>query len=192
MALGRSLKDLSRAIHVLLSKPTLPLPDALLDAVDGYLERHESHDDASSDRLQEELAALFDKHVKANSTALTSWIAILRRLLPALQSPDRVLPLFDAYNSLLDGAGVDKLLSDEAADALVDLVAVANACRTISSDLATNPIMDRLFPVWMTRLSSTPVEGNTSHEHNERMVRQALKAFGKKRPKVSRLTQRRR
>ncbi|KAM4064649.1 hamartin protein [Hirsutella rhossiliensis] len=179
-----SLKDLSKAIHAFLSQPALPLPDPLLGVVAGYLQRHEKHDDAASGRLQEELLAIFDKHVKGNAAALGPWIAVLRRLLPALKTPDRILPWFDTYKGLLDSAGVDKLVVDEAVAALVDVVTVTDTCHTTSPDLATNPIIDRLLSIWMTRLYPSLAEGNTSHEYNERLVRQALKSFGKKRPKA--------
>lgn len=178
------MKDLSKGVHAFLSQPVLPLPEALLNVIAGYLDRHEKYDNAASDRLQDELLSIFDKHIKGNASAFGPWIAILRRLLPVLKVPDRILPWLDIYKGLLDNPGVDKFVVDEAIAALVDLVTVSDACHSSSPDQVTNLIVDRLFSIWMTRLYPSLVEGATTHEQNERMVRQALKGFGKKRPKV--------
>ncbi|PHH89008.1 hypothetical protein CDD83_6770 [Cordyceps sp. RAO-2017] len=184
MASPASLKDLSKAIQAFASHPTLPLPDNLLETIEGYLQRHEKHDDASSDRLQEELLSIFDKHVKGNSTASGPWIGLLRRLLPALPTPERILPWFDSCKGLLDRTGLDRLVVDEAVGALVDLVSLTEEhYASCGGDSATNPVIDRLLSIWMTRFYPSLAEGNKAHEYSERIVRQALKRFGKKRPK---------
>ncbi|PHH64599.1 hypothetical protein CDD81_4210 [Ophiocordyceps australis] len=179
-----SLKELSKAIVAFIASPALPLPTALTDSIAVYLRRHEKYDDAASDRLQEELMAIFDKHVKSYPMASGAWIAILRRLLPALQTPQRVLPWFDACKGFLDRSGLDKLSVDETISALMDLIAVTDDYQfPKSADAGTNPVMDRLFFIWTKRFYPALVEGNTDQEHNETLVRQALTAYGKKKPR---------
>ncbi|PHH69013.1 hypothetical protein CDD82_128 [Ophiocordyceps australis] len=179
-----SLKELSKAIVAFIAFPLLPLPTALTDSIALYLRRHEKYDDAASDRLQEELMAIFDKHVKSSPMASGPWIAILRRLLPALQTPQRVLPWFDACKGFLDRSGLDKISVDETISALMDLIAVTDNYQFPTSPGASaNPVMDRLFLIWTSRFYPALVEGNTSQSHNETLVRQALTAYGKKKPR---------
>ncbi|POR39087.1 Tuberous sclerosis 1 protein [Tolypocladium paradoxum] len=152
MASSASLKELSKAIHVFIRHPTLPLPDNLVDTIAAYLRRHEKYDDAASDRLQEELQSTFEKHVKSNPAASGPWIALLRRLLPVLKTPERVLPWFDSCKGLLDRTGLDKLAIDETVSSLMDLVMLMDEYHiTYGGDSATNPIIDRLLSIWMNR-----------------------------------------
>ncbi|KJZ78021.1 hypothetical protein HIM_02658 [Hirsutella minnesotensis 3608] len=178
-----SLKDLSKEIQSFIVQPALPLPDVILDTIASYLEHNQDQDEAAADRLQEELFTLFDKHVRGNHAASGPWIAILRRLLPALPTSDRILPWFDSCKGLLDKPGLDKLVVDEAVAALVDLITLTDVCHTSAADSGSSPIVDRLLTIWTSRLFPALNEGNTEHQPNERMVRQALKTFGKKRPK---------
>ncbi|GJN81019.1 hamartin [Purpureocillium lilacinum] len=184
MASSASLKELSKAIHAFIPHPTLPLPDSLVETIAAYLHKHEKYDEAASDRLQEELVSTFEKYVKGVPSASGPWIGILRRLLPVLQTPERVLPWFDSYKGLLDRTGLDKLVVDETVAALMDLVMFMDEYHVRSGgDSATNPIIDRLFSIWINRFYPEVVDEDTSHEYNERMVRDALKSFGKRRPK---------
>ncbi|KND87916.1 Tuberous sclerosis 1 protein [Tolypocladium ophioglossoides CBS 100239] len=170
MASSASLKELSRAIHAFILQPTLPLPDHLVDTIAAYRRRHEKYDDAASDRLQEELLGTFEKHVKGNPAASGPWVGLLRRLLPVLKTPERVLPWFDACKGLLDRTGLDKLVIDETVTALMDLVTLMDEYHiTSGGDWATNPIIDRLFSIWMNRFYPALVEGNNGHEYNEGM-----------------------
>lgn len=178
-----SLKELSKAIQASISRPTLPLLDSLVDTIAAYLERQDSYGESAADRLQEELLAIFDKMVKGTPAASGPWIAILRRLMPALQSPARILPWFDVCKGFLDRMGLDKLAVDETVSALMDLVAFTDDLDIAAGDSATNPIIDCLFAIWVKRFYPALAEGIAIHEKNERLVRQALKAFGKKRPK---------
>ena len=111
----------------------------------------------------------FEKHVKNNNAASGPWIALLRRLLPVLKTPERVLPWFDACKGLLDRTGLDKLVVDETVSALMDLVTAMDEFHVTSGgDSATNPIIDRLLSIWMNRFYPALVEGipatNTTRE----------------------------
>ncbi|PNY28616.1 Tuberous sclerosis 1 protein [Tolypocladium capitatum] len=184
MASSASLKELSKAIHAFIPQPALPLPDGLVDTIEAYLRRHEKYDDAASDRLQEELLGTFEKHVRGVPAAAGPWIGIMRRLLPVLKTPARVLPWFNAFKGLLDRTNLDKLLVDETVSGLMDLVTSMDEYHTTSgADSATNPIIDRLFSMWTNRFYPALAEGNTSHEYCGGLILQALKSFGKKRPK---------
>ncbi|RDA95186.1 hypothetical protein CP533_1850 [Ophiocordyceps camponoti-saundersi (nom. inval.)] len=179
MASPGSLKHLSKVIIASVTQPALPLPDNTLDAIAVYLEQHEKHDSADSERLQDELSTIFEKHVKGNLTASAPWMAVVWRLLPALPTSDRIWPWFESCKGLLDRTGI---VLDEVIAALVQLIEHYQPSSE-EDGLVTNPIIDVLLSISITRLYPALSQGNTSHEYNDKIVRRALKSFGKKRPK---------
>lgn len=162
-----------------------PLPDDLIETIASYLRRHQRYDEAASDRLQEELLSIFDKHVKGNASASGAWIGLVRRLLPVLQT-ERILPWFDVMKGLLDTTTNEKGTVAETVAGLMALVTYADEYQNTSeSSAVSNPIVDRLFAVWMERFYPAVSEGKIAVEYNERMIREALLQFGKRRPKVT-------
>ncbi|KYK59586.1 hamartin [Drechmeria coniospora] len=185
MATSVSLKELSKAIHAYLPQPTLPLPESLLDTIAAYLRRHGKADDAASARLQDELANIFEKYVKGNSAVSGSWAGILRRLLPALKTPKRVLSWLDFFKGILDGTNLEKVAVDEAVAALTDLIDFLDEHPMKSGGNSdTNPVVDRLILVWMDRFYPEQVEGDTRHGYSEKVLRDILISFGKRRLKA--------
>lgn len=174
-------------ISAFIPEPTLPLPDELVETIAAYLRRHPKYDEAAADRLQEELLSIFDKHVKGNLAASGAWIAILRRLLPMIQTPERVLMWLDQLKGILtQRTSHEKGIVDETVAGLMDLVALADEYQDIAEgDTTINPIIHELFSKWMDRFYPGLVDGIQSMEFNERMFRDALTSFGKRRPQVS-------
>ncbi|QUC20668.1 uncharacterized protein UV8b_04909 [Ustilaginoidea virens] len=184
MASPISLKDLLKAINGFLGDPSLPLPDSLVEAIAAFSRRREEHDDAAADQLQESLVALFQKRIKDDSVTAGPWIAILRRLIPVLQTPQRIMPWFDAFRGLLDGLDLDQKVADETVAALMDMVTHMDVLQTTCAGgpSAASLIIDRLFEVWATRFYVALVGGDRCFENNERLIRRGLCNFGKKHP----------
>ncbi|KAK5998276.1 Tuberous sclerosis 1homolog-like-like protein [Cladobotryum mycophilum] len=179
-----TLKELSKAIKDFIVEPTVPLPDDLVETIAAYLRRHQKYDEAASDRLQEELMLIFDKYVRGNPATSGAWMGIMRRLLPVLQTPERILAWFDACRGLLDKTDHEKNIVNETIAALMDVVTLADEYHEIADDdSASNPFIDRLFTTWLDKFYPAYSEGNATAEHNERMLRDALGHFGRKRPK---------
>ncbi|RCI08532.1 hypothetical protein L249_8951 [Ophiocordyceps polyrhachis-furcata BCC 54312] len=172
-------QHLSKAVIASLTQPVLPLPENTLDAIAVYLDHHDKHDSADLDRLQDELSAIFEKHARGNLAASAPWIAIVWRLLPALPASDRIWPWFESCKGLLDRPGI---VLDEVIAALVQLIEHYQPSSE-ENDSVTIPIIDVLLSISITRLYPALAQGNTSHEYNDKIVRRALKSFGKKRPK---------
>ncbi|KAK0388588.1 hypothetical protein NLU13_4831 [Sarocladium strictum] len=184
MSSSTSLKDLTKAINTFVTDPVLPLPDSLVDVIAGYLDRHQKYDDSASDRLQEELFTIFDKYVKGNPNSYAAWFGIIRRLLPVLQTQERLLQWFDACQGYIDKAPVDKSMITETVAGLMDVVLLAENYQEASDgEGAPNPIIHRLFSLWMDRFYPASVEGQPNAQHNEKLVREGLIQFGKRRPK---------
>ncbi|KAH8172776.1 hamartin protein [Sarocladium implicatum] len=184
MSSSASLKDLSKAINSFIVDPVLPLPDSLVDIIAGYLDRHQKYDDSASDRLQEELFVIFDKHVKGNPNSYAAWFGIIRRLLPVLQTQERLLQWFDACRGFVDKAPHNKGMITETVAGLMDIVLLAeNYIDHSDSDGAPIAIIHRMFSLWMDRFYPASLEGHPNAQHNEKLVREALIQFGKRRPK---------
>ncbi|RBR24001.1 uncharacterized protein FIESC28_03114 [Fusarium coffeatum] len=186
MASSASLKDLSKAIVAYLSQPTPSLPDDLVQTIDSYLRRHQKQDDAAADRLQEELFSVFDKHVKDRPTAFAPFLILLRQFLPVLRTPERIFAWWDSCSALLSKSSPEKGVVEESLANIMEIIAVAEEDHDVSeADLASNPLIDRLFTGWMEKLYPSVSEALTHLEPNERITREALVQFGKKHPKVS-------
>ncbi|KAG6038238.1 hypothetical protein E4U41_004403 [Claviceps citrina] len=184
MASSTSLKDLTKAINAVLDDPSLPLPDSFLGTVNAFLQRRQEYDDSAADQLQESLLSIFDKRVRGDDQSAGSWIAIIRRILPVLRTPERILPWFDACKDSLDGEDVDKCVVDEAVAALMEVATLIDEFQVpYAGGSASKPVIRRLFRVWMKRFYPALLGGNPASGNNERVVRLCLCQFGRKRPK---------
>ena len=169
-----------------MQEPVAPLPDSLIETIAAYLRRHQKYDNGAADRLQEELLSIFDKHVKGRTTATGAWFGIVRRLLPVLQTTERILQLCDRCKGMLEKTvSYDRGLLEELVAGLVDLITVADEYHeSTDGDVATNPLIDRLFFGWMDSFYPASSAGIPGSEKNERIIREALANFGKKKPQV--------
>ncbi|KAF4960290.1 hypothetical protein FSARC_10514 [Fusarium sarcochroum] len=184
MASSASLKDLSKAIVAFLAEPTTSLPDDLTQTIDAYLRRHQKYDDATADRLQEELFSIFDKHVKDTPGAFAPFLTILRQLLSTLRTPERIFAWWDSCAALLAKSSPEKGVVEESLATIMEIISVAEENHDgTDTDLASNPLIDRLFTGWMEKLYPAATEALTSLEPNEKITREALVQFGKKHPK---------
>jgi hypothetical protein len=103
-----------------------------------------------------------------------------------IQTPERVITWLDLLKGVLNQHTTHgKAIVDETIAGLMDLVRLADEYQDISEEEVTlNPIMHRLFIAWMDRYYPAFVEGIPGMEYNERMIREALVQFGKRRPLV--------
>ncbi|KAF5674494.1 tuberous sclerosis 1 like [Fusarium heterosporum] len=184
MASSVSLKDLSKAIVAFLAEPAASLPDELIQTIDTYLRRYQKQDDAAADRLQEELFSIFDKHVKDRPVAFAPFLTILRQLLPTLRTPERIFAWWDSCSTLLAKSSPEKSVVEESLANIMEIISIAEENHDSSdTDLASNPLIDRLFTGWMERLYPSVAEALTNLEPNERITREALVQFGKRHPR---------
>lgn len=130
--------------------------------------------------------SIFDKQVRGNIFASTAWIGILRRLLPMILTPARIMMWIDALKGVISERTThEKGAVEEIVSVLMELVDIADEFQELSDgDPPLNPIMHHLLTVWMDRLYPAWVTGIPNMEYNERMFRDALTAFGKRRPQV--------
>ena len=103
-----------------------------------------------------------------------------------IQSPERVIMWLDYLRGVLNQrTSNDRAIVNETVRGLMELVTMADEYQDVcEGEVTLNPVMHRLFVGWMDRFYPAFVEGVPDAECNERMFRDALVQFGKRRPLV--------
>lgn len=157
---------------------SLPLPGDLVQAVDAYLEKHS--DQGPSERLQDELISIWEKSVEESPGIHASWLAILKRLLPALKKPEYLIEWWNrVQEQVLDRLAEDKTL---AAEVWANTIAVLTCDDVEGEELSQLAV--RLLNIWMQSVRHASQEDNSVVYFKARLVKGSLLSYGKKRPKV--------
>ncbi|KAK6852769.1 Tuberous sclerosis 1 protein-like protein [Apiospora arundinis] len=114
MASAPSFKELSKAISSFIITARLPLPDDLIELIEGYLEKHEKFDESVSDKLNDDLIAIYQKDVKGTQARYAPFLNILRRLRPMIGQPAKVIQWWELLLPMLDLLNQEKDLASQA------------------------------------------------------------------------------
>lgn len=182
----RSYKELTKAINTSASNPTLPLPDDLVAIIHAYLEKHASHDEADSQRLQEELLSIYQASILDKPSRLAPFLAILRTLKPAIRGKGRLLQWWDKLSvPVLSKLGQEKGLAVEARDTLLEILVYDEDESELEDAEATSKAMaHNLLATWLAKSRHASEEFDEHAHFVEGQIQMILLAFGKKRPKV--------
>lgn len=180
----RSLKDLTKAVNSSISKPTLPLPDDLIAIIHAYLEKHSNHDEADSQRLQEELLNTYQSYILDKPSRLAPFLAILRTLKPAIRGKGRLLQWWDKLTVLvLNKLGQERGLAVEARETLLETLVYDEDDAEIEDAKATSKtIAHNLLEIWLAKSKYASEEIDDHARFVETQLRIILISFGKKRP----------
>ncbi|KAK3323479.1 Hamartin protein-domain-containing protein [Cercophora scortea] len=186
MASSGSSKDLTKALNGFLQAPSLPLPDELRAIIASYLEKHERPDYSAADRLNDELLSIYKKNVEGRTDKYAAFLAIIRELRPAIRTPARLFEWWDRLlDPIMDCVGRERGLASEVLENTFDLLSMDNESQE-SLDLGPTglaPFVHRLLNTWMDARASQSFIDVPSVDFKERIVGEALMAFGKKDPK---------
>ncbi|KAK4103621.1 hypothetical protein N658DRAFT_514440 [Parathielavia hyrcaniae] len=184
MTSSGSSKDLAKALNAFLHAPTLPLPAEINNIIALYLEKHEKYDEASGERLGDELLAIWGKVVQDHPERYAAFLAILRQLRPGLRTPARVFKWWDKLlDPVLDHVGREKGLAREVMDHTLDLLSADEYDDPAAwSEQGLVPLVNRLLTRWIELRETQPDLGPTA-DLKEQMIEDALMAFGKRDPK---------
>ncbi|TAQ88789.1 hypothetical protein B7494_g2885 [Chlorociboria aeruginascens] len=179
-----SLKDLTKAVTSAILKPSLPLPEDLIQIIIAYLEKHSDHENSDAQRLHEELLSIYQKDVVDKPFRLASFLAILRHLKQGIAGSERVLQWWDKLSTpVLSQLGEQKNLSAEARDTLLDILVYDEVQEEVDDAIATSKVVaEKLFIVWIAK-TSLFAEFDPESRFVENHVQLILLAFGKRRPK---------
>lgn len=188
-SLARSLKDTVKAINSAFSSQNVSgLPEELHQTLDDFLEKRHDQD---SQRVQEELLAIYNKHVGLGSGKQNAFASLLRILLPSIAKQEWL----DEWWSLIVRQTLDTIGNKrdniEAVKELLLNILVLDTAEDITTERAagisthfTKKTLDAFFE--RTKIPSSdgevvsPEDEFIAHEWESVLI-----AFGRKRPKVS-------
>ncbi|KAL2267657.1 hypothetical protein VTJ83DRAFT_4934 [Remersonia thermophila] len=184
MASSGSSRELSRTLNSYLQSPTLPLPSEIYAVITAYIEKHNKPDDAASERLNDELIAVWEKVVQNHPERYAAFLSILKELRPALRMPARTFKWWDRLlDPVLEHVTSERGLAKEAMEHIIDLVAAEEVDDpTAWSEDGLVPLISRLIERWVALVESPP-DTDPSIEMKQAMVKDALLAFGRRDPK---------
>ncbi|KAK4227834.1 tuberous sclerosis 1 protein [Podospora fimiseda] len=186
MTSSGSSKDLLKAISGYIQSPTLPLPAELSAIISSYIDKHEKADESACEKLNDELISIWEKTGQNHPERYAPFLAILRELRPVLRSPARVFGWWDRLlDPLLEHVAREKGLAREVLEHTLDVLIVEDSSRpsTEWSEAGLAPLVRRMVGRWM-EVCETPDAALPLNDLKERMIKQALMAFGKRDPKA--------
>lgn len=112
------------------------------------------------------------------------WLAILRRLLPALRNPTYLVQWWDQMTEpILDHMAQDKNLAKEAWANTLAVLTYDDGVDAAEGQGA-NQIAIKLLKTWMQSFQFSTSDSNSSGTLKATLIRNGLLSYGKKRPKV--------
>ncbi|KAJ4368164.1 hypothetical protein N0V83_006520 [Neocucurbitaria cava] len=186
-----SMRESIKALNTTFSAATVPypLPDELRATIESFLERYENIDDHDSQRLHEDLHALYLRHVAGSSEKHAAFLSALHLLRPAIIGETRLTAWWDlVLKPTIDGIGYKRHEIEDARDfvqsiLVYDVDADTDGERARLSNVFTKKILD----AYLARTSVPSSTEDTVSPENEFVsheLESVLVAFGRKMPKA--------
>ena len=155
--------------------------------IHAYLDKHEAHEDAECQRLQDELLAIYQKDVVDKPPRYAPFLAILRHLKPAISGAGRLLQWWDKLSGpVLSLLGDERGLTAEARETLLDILVYDEEEKDLADAVASSAVLsEKLLQTWLEKANpGFAEEFDARVQFVEDQIRRILLTFGKKRPKV--------
>ncbi|KAL3426879.1 hypothetical protein PVAG01_00388 [Phlyctema vagabunda] len=182
-----SLKDLTKAVSSSILNPTLPLPDELVNVIHAYLDKHDTHDESDSQKLHEELLAIYEKDVLGTPPRYAAFLAVLRQLKRAIQGSGRLLQWWSRLaDPILEQMGEEKGLSVEAHHTILNILVYEEDDEEHLEEAKSSSavLTENLLSSWLTKfVTASAGELDPEAQFVERKIKNILLEFGRKRPK---------
>lgn len=182
---SRQFKDLAKAVQAFIPAGTLPLPDSLVDIIEGYVRKHEDRlEDSIADKVNEELLSIFHNNVANTPSCYAPFVAILRRLRPLISQPDKVLRWTDLLLPILDHLTQEKDLASEFQLIVIDILTADEGDAVGPGGGVSAILADKLLCVWLAGRKDAGQSEDPGQSFKEKHIRETLLQYGRKRPKV--------
>ncbi|KAI1437146.1 hypothetical protein GGR50DRAFT_114984 [Xylaria sp. CBS 124048] len=185
MSAAPTLKELVRALTGFVQTPSLPLPDDLVEVIEAFLyKRIERWDESSAEKVNDELLSFFKHEVAPKPPRYAAFIAILRRLRPLIGQPARVLQWFELLQPLLTHLSRQSNLASESQGIVLDILTADDGNDTKAfTGGAAGPVAEKIILLWFRAVESLQAGPDASKEFKEKLLKETLILYGKKRPK---------
>ncbi|KAK4199636.1 putative tuberous sclerosis 1 protein [Triangularia verruculosa] len=184
MTSSGSSKDLVKGLTGYLQDPSLPLPAEVNAIISSYLDKHEKLEESSGDKLDDELTTIWEKIVRDRPERYAAFLVILRELRPVLRTPNRIFKWWDKLlDPVLEYVASERGLAREVLEHTLDLLSTDEHDDPDAWNSGQMlPLVSRLLARWLEIVQSEENSG-PAVELKERMIKDALVAFGKRDPK---------
>jgi hypothetical protein len=189
------MRESLKALTTTFSATTVPypLPDELYATIEAFLERYDDIDDHDSQRLHDDLHALYLRHVANSPEKRGAFLSALRLLRPAITGEARLTAWWNsALRPVIDAIGYKKSEIEDAR-AFVQSILVydpevdKDGEQARLSALFTKKILD----AYLARTNVPASAEDSVSPENEFVAHElesVLVAFGRRMPKVGSLT----
>ncbi|KAH8585545.1 Hamartin protein-domain-containing protein [Bisporella sp. PMI_857] len=182
MPLG-SLKELTKTLSSAILSTSLPLPEDLIRVISLYLEKHSTHEESESQRLQDELFIIYQNLVVDRPSRLAPFLAILRNLKPAIRGSGRLLQWWDKLAvPVLNKLGEEKGLAEEAKNTLLEILVEDD--EDDDSVSTSTAVANNLLEAWLKKNFISVKDFDDDARFVENQIRIILLAFGRRRPQA--------
>jgi hypothetical protein len=165
-----------------------PLSEELERAIERFVDSHDRIEDSDSQKLQDELLSIFNRHVVNNSDKQGPFVAVLRLLRPAIRGERRLDEWWQLLiKPIIDAIGHNRNTIEDAREFLLGILVFdveddITGQKAALSQLFTKKLLDAYLA--RTNLPSpyqivSPQDEFLAHE-----LENILVAFGRRNPKV--------
>ncbi|KAK6202141.1 hypothetical protein LQW54_009010 [Pestalotiopsis sp. IQ-011] len=184
MASAPSFKELTKALNNFFPNATLPLPQDLIDIIEGYVQKHESDEDTVSQKLHEELISVYDNDVLGHPSRYGPFLNIIRRLRPLLAHPERSVKWWDLLQPCLEHMSQEKDLAEEGQATVLDILTAdwGDDAGNPGGGVAV-PLAEKMLELWLEGCEVAGRAEDALGNFREKQVRETLILYGKKRPR---------
>jgi len=156
--------------------------------INTYLEKHPTPEESDSQRLQDELLAVYQSSILDKPSRLGPFLAILLPLKSNIRGSGRLLQWWDKLSvPVLNNIGVEKGLALVARDTLLEILVYEEDeenAKTEDARATTYALSGSLLATWIENTKAALEEFDEHARFIAGQIQGILVAFGKKRPKV--------
>ncbi|KAF2829141.1 hypothetical protein CC86DRAFT_436914 [Ophiobolus disseminans] len=186
-----SMRETIKALSTTFSAPSVPypLPDELCEAIENFLDRYDAIDDHDSQRFHEDLHTLYQRHVAGSPEKNGAFLAVLRRVRPALTGEARFTTWWNlVLKPVIDGMGHKRQELDDAQE-LVQSILVYDPEADKDGEHARLSMLftRRVLDLYLARTNVPLSAEDTIAPENDFLsneLESLIVAFGRKMPKA--------
>ncbi|ETS82710.1 hypothetical protein PFICI_04586 [Pestalotiopsis fici W106-1] len=184
MASAPSFKELTKALNNFLPNATLPLPQELIEVIEGYVQKHESDEENVSQKIHEELISVYENDVLGHPSRYGPFLNIIRRLRPLLAHPERTIKWWELLQPCLEHMSQEKDLAEEGQATVLDILTADWGDDTGNpGGGAAVPLAEKMLELWLEGCEVAGRAEDALGNFREKQVRETLILYGKKRPR---------
>ncbi|ORY63183.1 Hamartin protein-domain-containing protein [Pseudomassariella vexata] len=184
MASAPSLKELTKAISTAIPTASLPLPDDLVEILEGYLRKHEKFDESISDKLNDELLTIYQKEVAHFPARYVAFLNIIRRLRPLVGQPEKILRWWDLCLPVFAHLNKEKDLASESQAVVLDILTSDDTNEAEGPNSGSGKALaETVLTMWVRDCKVAGRGEDALENFKEKQLRETLIIYGKKRPK---------